>query len=44
MITQSVHLGIRSDKLVSYSDIHPFQKKKDMVQNQNIAYRNVRRV
>jgi hypothetical protein len=44
MITQSLHLGIRSNKLVSYSDIHPLQKKNGMMQNQNIAYRNVRRV
>ena len=44
MITQNLHLSIRSNKLISYSDIHPLQKKKGMMQNQNISYRNVRKV
>jgi hypothetical protein len=44
LITQGVHPGMQRGKLVSISDIHSLQKKNSIMRNQNLDYKNVRRV
>jgi hypothetical protein len=44
LISQGVHPSMQRGKLVSIYDIHSLQKKKSIMRNQNLDYKNVRRV